>query len=737
MMNNRLQPFLVAILMSGAVSLGLSSQSFGADLAEETDEQPAEEFYLHGFIEVGGLVFIDRPPVEDRAKFEEYGETSPGFIIPEVYLEFGTADGLHFAEIHGTNLTWNDRNVVVELSKPGSHYLTFGWDETPHLYSTSAVTLHSGPANDLVVDDAVQTALAAAVPAARGAIIDANVRRTDISVDRKTGKAELRLTPSPQWDIRLNYSHEKRDGTKPFRGNLGFGDIVEFPEPVDYTTQTIGASAQYFGKLAEGRTWTANLAYSGSFFENEFESVAWDNPFDDPLIAGGNERGRHALAPDNYANAITLSGGIDLSKNTRFTGTVSYNMMRQDEDFIPMTINPALLPGPALPATSLNGEIDTLTVNSKLTTKLHPDVQATARYRYYSSDNDTPELFFAQYIRTDSSLRTGPSNAERTSLSRSYTKQNADLDFVWDAHDMATLGLLLGWEQYDRDRRAVDVTNEFSGKVTADLEPADWLSMRASVLYAQRRFDNYDYTTFVGDVTHVPGNGDENPLTRKYDLADRDRLQLNLSAEASLSDGLTITVLGGVRNDEFEDNFVGGEFGLLHDRSWDAGIELYYMADETISFFASYMHERFDRRIRNTSWTQDVDDEVDTVTAGINWAIVPDMLDLKLDGTYSWAVEKVPAGIGTATAFPDVTNDYQRYEASLKYTFNEDQKQRFGWTGDAIATLGYAYERNDLTDWADLTVPYSSPAANSSIFLADQNLNYEAQIVYATLKLEW
>jgi MtrB/PioB family decaheme-associated outer membrane protein len=736
MMTNRLQPFLLAVLMSGAVSLGFSSQSLGEEhtegtdeqVAEETDEQPAEEFYLHGFIEVGGLVFVDRPPVADRAKFEEYGETSPGFIIPEVYIEFGTADGLNFAEIRGTNLTENDRNVVVELSKPGSHYLTFGWDETPHLYSTSAVTLHSGPANNLVVDDAVQAALQPAAPAARETIVNANVRRTELSVDRNSGRAEFRFTPAPEWDIRLNYSHEKRDGTKPFRGNWGSpffpGNIVEFPEPIDYTTQTIGASAQYLGKLSEGRTWTANLAYAGSFFENEFESVAWDIPFQDP--ADPLARGRHALAPDNYANAITLSGGIDLSKNTRFTGTVSYNMMRQDEDFIAGTINPGLLPGLSpLPATSLSGEIDTLTVDSKLTTKLHSDVQATAHYRYYSSDNDTPELTFLDYARADSGIVT----TDRTNLASSYIKQNADLDFVWDAHDMVTLGLLLGWEQYDRDRRDVDVTNEYSAKVTADLEPADWLSMRASALYARRQFNNYNYDTFVGNVTYPGTGGPQADLMRKFDLSDRDRTKLNLSAEASLSDGLTITVLGGVQNDEFEDNFVGGEVGLLHDRSWDAGVELYYMADDAISFFASYTREEFDRRIRSNAWEEDVIDEVDTVTGGINWAIVPDMLDLRLDGTYSWATEKV-------ATFPNVKNEYQRYDASLKYTFNEDQKRRFGWTGDAFATLGYAYERNELTDWGDLAVPYLQ-SDSSSIFLADQNPNYEAQIVYGTLKLQW
>jgi len=157
------------------------------------------------------------------------------------------------------------------------------------------------------------------------------------------------------------------------------------------------------------------------------------------------------------------------------------------------------------------------------------------------------------------------------------------------------------------------------------------------------------------------------------------------------------------------------------------------MANKRISLFASYMYEDFDRRIRNVLFTggvSDIREAVNTLTAGVDVVLVPDALDLKLgytlmDGTEEWID---PGG------FPDVDINYQRFDASLKYTFNEDQKRRFGWEGDAFLTLAYAYERNRHDNWADLVVPYSG---GSDIWMAGMEPNYEAQMVYGTLKLQW
>ena len=756
-MKNQIQPLLAAVLLSGALSLGLSSQSFGDEHTGETDEAPVEEFYLHGFIEVGGLVFIDRPAVGERTKFEEYGETSPGFIVPEVYIEFGSMDGLNLLEFRGTDLTWNNRNAVVEFSRAGQLYVTGEWDETPHLLREQAVTPFEGVGTDsLTAPDALQTDLTGldcdslADEDTCGTIIGGYLQPVKLEVDRDTASVGLRYTPTPQWDFQLNYSNEDRDGARSmasYVSSSGAG-LMNFPEPIDYTTQNIGASAQYNMDLGNGRHWVTNLAYAGSFFDNANESVSVESPFTlgAPAFSGstGDFQFRNGLYPDNHAHRITLQTAGDLAEKTRFTGSVSYNMMRQDETFLPWTINSdaagTLATDPAMAAngaTSLNGEINTLTIDSKLTTRdLHPDVTLTAKYRYYLNDNDTPELVFPQRISRD---RAAFSADPRVSLQPGYVKQNANLDTVWRAHDMATLGLLLGWEQMDRDiGREADVSDEFSVKATADLTPNDWLSVRASALYAERRANIYDYVNRVGQPGHdYTDDGDQDPLIRKYDMSDRDRLKLNVSAEVVPSDGLTITALGGFRDDDHGDNFGPGEIGLDYDRSWDAGIELDYMLNERFSFFASYTREEFDRRIRNNNFVgsiADIDEAVDTFLAGVDVVLVPDAVDLKLSYTLARGVEE---WIDQGTPYPDVTNNFQRFDASLNYTFNEDQKRRFGWTGDAVATLAYAYERNRDDNWANDVTFWMPDVRDRTIWLAGLNPNYDAQIVAATLKFKW
>ena len=817
-MKNQIHPLLAAVLLSSAASLGLSSQSFGADVADETEEPQAEEFFLHGYIEMGGLIFIDRPPVEERSSFEKYGEVSPGFIVPEVALEYGNTDGLNLLEFRGTDLTWNNRNAVVEFSRAGQLYVSGEWDESPNLARSRAWTLFGGAGSDtLTVPDGVQSALQAAqfglndgalpsgtpgstTTANIAAIIEPNLHPTRLEVDRKTGQVSLRYTPTPQWGINLNYSIEKRDGTKVegstigmkharIRNNTGMEEgIVELIAPVDYTTQNFGASIQYLADLGNGRKWVTNLAYAGSVFDNANDSLTYENPFrlDNSLspyasnVGGilvgedGSNLGRHSLEPDNSAHAITLNTALDLGDKTRFTGTVSYNMMRQDEDLLPWTINADLyaLNTLALPATRANAAIDTLTVDTKLTTRaLHPDVTTTARYRYYSVDNDTPQLYFperiafdSEFIECDPLALPEPECQSYRVPAAGYVKQNAGLDTVWRAHDMATLGLLFGWEQYDRDiGREADITNEYSAKVTADLMPVDWLSVRASALYAERRFNEYDYLNRVDRPANE--NGDEeqsgpqnHELIRKFSMSDRDRTEINASVGIDPVDGLTFTGLGGWRNNEYGDHLAfdsvpnDSEIGLLYDRSWHAGLEIDYMAAEGIGIYGSYVHEDFDRKIRNRGYDANpapgaanfdwvdaqITELVDTFMAGVNVALFDDRADLNLGYTYARGVEEWTDGsfAGFADSFPDVTTTFQRFDASLKFNVPED-KLNGTRLAKAFAKIAYAYERNRVTNWADNVTPYAPAIGSTALWLAGKDPNYEAQIVTITGGIAW
>jgi MtrB/PioB family decaheme-associated outer membrane protein len=618
-----------------------------------------------------------------------------------------------------------------------------------------------------------------------GTTIADNLNSLELNVDRKTGRANFRYTPTPEWDINLNYSIEKRDGTKPEGSVIGMSHavirppstvgiiegMVELPAPVDYTTHNFGASVQYKADLGDGRNWITNLAYAGSIFDNANDSLTYDNPFrlDNSLSdfainkalglavgEDGSNLGRHSLEPDNNAHRFTLNTAADLSELTRFTGTVSYNMMRQDEDLLPWTVNSDLyaLHMLDLPATSANAAIDTLTVNAKLTTRaFHPDVTNTIRYRYYSLDNDTPHLFVPERIAFDSEFE----DSSYLILAPGYVKQNANLDTVWRASDMTNLGLLLGWEQYDRDiGREADVTDEYSVKATADLTPHDRMSVRASALYAERRFNTYDYTGRVDDP--ATGGPQNHALIRKYSMSDRDRIKLNASVEVVPTEGLTITGLGGFRNDEYGDHLDfdpvpdDSEIGLLHDRSWHAGVEINYMASDRTGVFASYVHENFDRRIRNRGYDANpaggaanfdwvdaqITEPVDTFMAGLNVALIPDALDLELGYTYAKGVEEWKDGsfAGFPDAFPDVTTAFTRFDASLKYNLPEDSTQGTGLT-KAFVKVQYAYERNRVTNWANDVTPYAPGIGSTAIWLAGKDPNYTAQIIMLTLGLGW
>ena len=217
------------------------------------------------------------------------------------------------------------------------------------------------------------------------------------------------------------------------------------------------------------------------------------------------------------ANAITMTSALDLPWQGRYTSTVQYNMMRQNDPFVSTAIN-GLAPAP-LPGTSLDGKVDTLLLNNVLTTQITKDLKATFRYRYYDFNNQTPERIYTNYVEADSLLGSGP----RRNLSIAYTKQNAGAELNWRMAKGVNVGAAYLWEQWDRTRRDVNITDEHGGKFFADVALWGDSKARGSVSYSQRRYDRYDEVELVEDIgLQFSENVAE---MRKFDIANRDRLQ--------------------------------------------------------------------------------------------------------------------------------------------------------------------------------------------------------------------
>ena len=89
-------------------------------------------------------------------------------------------------------------------------------------------------------------------------------------------------------------------------------------------------------------------AYNGSWFNNEADTLTWDNPLvlTDSTSASGH--GRTALWPSNSLQTLSAAGYAKFARRTQLTGSLAFGFANNDEPLQPFTINSAL-PQFALP----------------------------------------------------------------------------------------------------------------------------------------------------------------------------------------------------------------------------------------------------------------------------------------------------------------------------------------------------------------------------------------------------
>jgi Putative outer membrane beta-barrel porin, MtrB/PioB len=142
-------------------------------------------------------------------------------------------------------------------------------------------------------------------------------------VMRRKGGSSISLSPG-------HTPSRNCHGRRPLGTTFYFTNSVEVQQPIDALTHEITGSIEYAQK-----SWSLRLAYLGSIYENDVNTLLWDNPFRLDDAAFGPSRGRFALAPDNQAHTLSLNGAVHLPWRSRLTGTLSYGWMLQNHDFLP------------------------------------------------------------------------------------------------------------------------------------------------------------------------------------------------------------------------------------------------------------------------------------------------------------------------------------------------------------------------------------------------------------------
>ena len=776
----------------------------------------------HGEVEVGGRFFLNNPQNDGikaqggqaLGKYYEYSDSKPG-PFGQFWLNGQTKDGLYNFNVWGDNVGYNDQRYEADGSKAGEHYFDVIWDQTPHVYSTNALTPYSGlggPAlvlppglsNRLFFDAGCglggagnqpttctsgnpPTGTSSAAPLIRRDLTN-SLYTTDLGIRRDTAGVAYRWTPTDAWDINVAYMNMHRWGTQVdgvvFSPGTS-GVAAQVPKPVNDTTQNFGVNGEYKGTSPWGKSFTFKLGYAGSIFEEDFGSYTVQNPFC-PTGAGPGECARNGspssplalmtLWPNNSAHGVSSTIGADLPWKSRYMGTVSYTWMRQNDAFIP-TISPQVFTvgnttlgtPPGLPAASLNGAINTLLSNNVVTTQITPELKSKLIYRYYNFDNQTPELFFNNWVLTDVKLASAQTAtyAPVNSLSVSYTKQNAGGQLVWSPNRQWNLGADYGYEQYNWTRADANVTHENGGKVFADYKPWSWLLARASWTFSDRHYDTYDYRGFVGNFQWAnPGcqtaagcSTQYNVAMRQFYLDNRQRQIGKFQVAVDVWRGLTVTPTFGYQDDDY--SISATEAGLTRLQSVKSGIEVAYAISPGTNILFAYMNEYYRQNLKfttqngglamtpATTWNADVKDNVNTIMAAANWAAIPEKLDLRLAYTISisntdqplFNNNGTPPTAATGGQFPNISGQWSRLEAVAKYTFDKSSVRMLGTNGEAFAKLRYVWERNSVNNFdQDIMQAYMNPLINNTGFMtwmAFDNPNYNAHLIGASLGVKW
>jgi len=811
-----------AILLSGAMSIivGSASATWAADTALPVKAPPAAEtgWYYYGELDAGILGYIQKPPsgfgyggpygsfllptqTNSIAKFEEYGKIPSGLFLDWFYLGAGTKDGKYNVDVWGRNVGVNNQSYGLDFAQNGFQYLTLGWDQTPHLYSTSAKSLFGGVGSTtLTVPDAVQNALSAQYTNATANtaagltarqtinnIITANSTPFDIETKRDTFAAAYRITPTTNWDINLDYDHVHRSGTKPgtldYTYPAGFpSNVIAVPIPVDDTTQDANASGEYAGTGSWGK-YSVKFAYNGSFYNDSLTTLTADNPFSRTGAQLNFGTLRLGLPPSNQANSFTASGATDIPIfKSRFTTTNQWSRMTQNDAFM-NTSNNGLVADP-MPQSSLNGVVNTFLTNNVLTSKFSDNVWNTLRVRYYERNNDTSPLTFANQIYADSELSAGPFTPADYWLS--YNKLNISEDLKWKTSIKGlTVGAGYDFQRYNYTNMFVTQTNENTGRVFADYELAKYAMWRNSYSYAARRYDSYEI-----DPTADFANG------RMFDISNRNRQVAKSELELVVNRFVMVTPYAGLRWDDYPTT-TPVQTGVSSEHTWNAGVQVAVTPSPAWRVTAGYTYEwsKLDMAAvvpdaggvgqcnftgyggpfgytagSACAWSDNLTQKYQTFIGTADWTIIPSKLDLRLDYIASWSNEAhdfTPCTLAVATAYncngisvtaagvttaqvnlpwPTNSNLYQHFGATLRYYVDPDWVRQTGFKGQVVARLRYMYERNSGSAWQSDSVNsyFGTLSGNTeltgtsrSIWLAYNNPNYQAQIIAASIGLKW
>ena len=676
----------------------------------------------------------------DAARYERYRDLGDGVFLETLRLN-AERNGWY---VNGSadHVGRRDQRFDGLVERPGRLKLWAVWDQIPMLLSRTTRTLFledvQQPQGVLTVDNALQTQAQAAAASMVG-LFQQFATQFQSRSRRDAATAGFEYLATEALTVHSNVQVTRRKGTLPYGGNFGHSSLVELPAPIDHTLTDFTGGAEFARDPVLLRA-----GYVGSWFQNDFTTLTFDNPFRAIDAAASPSRGRLSLAPTNSYVAVNGLASVKLPQRSRATAYVSVGSLADNDDpLMPQTINTAIVTAP-LERTHVEGEARTTAVNLSFVSRPTRQFDVDVRYRAYDYDNRTPEFALTQrvsYDNTPSNLAV-PIHTEPFSLAR----HTFDADLRYSPMPRAVAGVGFTSQAEDRTHRIFESITDNVLRLTFDSIGTQWFSVRTKYEHARKRGENLD----VALLTSV----NEQPGMRHFDVASRDRNRVTvLGSITPLSNlALTASIAAG------KDDFLESEFGLRDNthRVYSFGIDGTPATNVVWGGSYSYEHYSALSRSRQAStaaefvdpsrnWASDAADRVHSVVlnAGVNR--IANRFDLgfaydfnRAHSTYDYLTGAVanrtlpeevvvPTTLPTPSALPRVQSELQRSTIDLT------------WPITSRIALGFShwFERFRVQDFTLDIENTPTLVLGQSMLMGYLYRPYDANTFWARLLYRW
>ncbi len=640
---------------------------------------------------------------DDAYFFGRYNglQTEGAYLVGDIDARRFSDDG-GFWVVRGTNLGLESRYLRLEGGKQGSHKFFLEWDELPNYMNNTAKTPFLGVGTDNLT-----------LPS--GFDIDtnlnANLNPFELQTKRERVKAGASFVAKQRWLFDVDFSHENKQGVDATGGAIlnGTTNIVRFtstsllPEPIDQDTDLINASLSYAGEDGQ-----VDLTYHASFFNNTYDSLSWQDPF-----VPATSEGSMALAPDNEFHQLSLTAGYSLPYRSRLTGVASMGRMTQNQKFQPYSVNSGV------PANeSLDGEVWVLNGQLKLSSRPITKLRLNAEILYDERDNQTPVQTYS-YIVLDSINAGGAV----TNNPYSYKKSRFNLDANYRFN--AIISLRGGYKYNAMERSEFDAGREETDENTLfaklKVKPHSTIDLELYGEAGSRDGGEFDQT------------GYQDPLMRKYNVADRDRTKLGALINYMATEKLYL----GARADYSEDDYTGTEIGLTEASQPTVTVDFSYSPVSNLTTYGYYTWENIQSSqngedlsqagggggtaIPTTGlWQADFDDTFNTVGVGAKWTDLGKW-DLGADLLYSKAVGHIE--------MTHESVDEDQYPDNLTEMYSIKLWTDYNYSKRLVYKFGYWYEEYLADNWAvDGLDPYEPTVVANTLLLGNTTMDYEVRV---------